>query len=189
VKEDILKSSSGQHYKIFAMELKGQSFLLNQIRKMLGLAIEVYRGTAPSNAIEECLKTSEKRYIHLAPPEGLLLLKPEYKRYNAYRVGPPSNTPPLDLSTIDAEITAFKQNNLYPKMFEAIQGGIWEKWLRILSKYPFNTAGIPSEIMNKGASELYPDSVDTPLWKEEEILPDASATRLSNEESSEIKKP
>jgi tRNA pseudouridine(38-40) synthase len=34
------------------MVIHGQSFLLNQIRKMIGMAIAVYRGVAPRNGIK-----------------------------------------------------------------------------------------------------------------------------------------
>lgn len=53
--------------------LKGQSFLLNQIRKMVGLVIEIVRGTAPDWAIQDSLGRLNRRTLHMAPGEGLLL--------------------------------------------------------------------------------------------------------------------
>lgn len=60
-------------WDMIIITLKGQSFLLNQIRKMVGLAIEIIRGTAPEWAIEDALEKSNKRILHMAPGEGLLL--------------------------------------------------------------------------------------------------------------------
>ncbi|KAJ1605897.1 Pus1p-like type II pseudousynthas TruA [Cryptosporidium canis] len=64
--------------------IKGQSFLLHQIRKMVALSIEIFRGTAPSNAIQLCF-LPEKFSIHLAPSQGLLLDRVFYHSYNTKR--------------------------------------------------------------------------------------------------------
>lgn len=55
------------------IRLKGQSFLLNQIRKMIGLVVEILRGTAPEWAINDCVNKQNKRLLQMAPGQGLLL--------------------------------------------------------------------------------------------------------------------
>lgn len=63
----------GNHCQVLIIQLKGQSFLLHQIRKMIGLVIEIMRQTAPPDAIAQALDRANKRHIHLAPGSGLLL--------------------------------------------------------------------------------------------------------------------
>ncbi|GIX62409.1 tRNA pseudouridine synthase, putative [Babesia caballi] len=53
--------------------ITGQSFLYNQIRKMLSLAYEVYLGTAPTHAIKFALSRRHAVQTAIAPAEGLFL--------------------------------------------------------------------------------------------------------------------
>ncbi|KAH8738539.1 hypothetical protein FG386_001921 [Cryptosporidium ryanae] len=64
--------------------IRGQSFMLHQIRKMIALAIEVFRGTAPKNAIKLSFLPN-KLFIHLSPSQGLLLDRVSYRTYNIKR--------------------------------------------------------------------------------------------------------
>jgi hypothetical protein len=67
------------------MNIHGQSFLLNQIRKMLGMAIAVYRGVAPRNGIEIATDPQRNFGTPLAPEINLLLSECLYEAYNARR--------------------------------------------------------------------------------------------------------
>lgn len=70
--------------EILVVRLRGQSFLLNQIRKMVALAIESHVGVAGQSAIEWCLAKetlTPKRHLHLAPGEGLLLERAYFSNY------------------------------------------------------------------------------------------------------------
>jgi tRNA pseudouridine38-40 synthase len=58
---------------ILIITLKGQSFLLNQIRKMIGLAVEITCGSAPKTAVSLSLNPSKRVNIHMVPGTGLLL--------------------------------------------------------------------------------------------------------------------
>ena len=62
--------------------LKGQSFLYNQIRKMIGSIIQVFRGELDDNFIPNCMKNNTVN-IALAPGDGLLLEKVCYDKYNS----------------------------------------------------------------------------------------------------------
>ncbi|EZG79936.1 tRNA pseudouridine synthase [Gregarina niphandrodes] len=70
--------------EFIVVRLKGESFLYNQIRKMMSLAMETMIGTAPSRA--HAYLTSEpllpKKHIHLAPGEGLMLERAYYETLN-----------------------------------------------------------------------------------------------------------
>lgn len=65
------------------IDIHGQSFLLNQIRKMIGLAVAVYRAVAPRNGIEIATDPQRNFGTPLAPELGLLLSECLYEAYNA----------------------------------------------------------------------------------------------------------
>ena len=83
----------------------GQSFLLNQIRKMVGLAIAVYRGTAPEGAIHRALDPCLDFSTPMAPELGLFLCECKFATYNE-RFGKDRDR--LDLSDWHDEVEKFK---------------------------------------------------------------------------------
>lgn len=62
--------------------VKGQSFLYNQIRKMVGTALYVVRGILPMRFMEVSFTTHIKTTLPKAPAEGLLLRGCHYEYYN-----------------------------------------------------------------------------------------------------------
>ena len=62
--------------------LKGQSFLYNQIRKMIGVMIQVFRGDLDDKFIPNSLRDNVMS-VALAPGDGLLLERVCYDKYNA----------------------------------------------------------------------------------------------------------
>lgn len=87
------------------LHVHGQSFLLNQIRKMIGLALAVYRGTAPENAIEVALDPCVDLSTPMAPELGLFLAECKFDVYNT-RYGHERER--LDLQDWSAEVEKFK---------------------------------------------------------------------------------
>jgi tRNA pseudouridine(38-40) synthase len=73
----------------------GQSFLLNQIRKMICMAVDVARGAAPMATIEKALQKDQDIRINNAPAQGLFL---EMSFYTAYNNRKQQNT---DLEDLD----------------------------------------------------------------------------------------
>jgi tRNA pseudouridine38-40 synthase len=63
--------------------LKGQAFLYNQIRKMVGLIIQVFRGNLEDEFIANAF-TDNFVNVCLAPGDGLLLEQVCYDNYNNY---------------------------------------------------------------------------------------------------------
>ncbi|KAK4048363.1 tRNA pseudouridine synthase 1 [Microbotryomycetes sp. JL221] len=59
----------------------GQSFMLHQIRKMIGLAILAVRSGTPASLVAETFGPS-RIHIPKAPALGLVLIGPEYQEYN-----------------------------------------------------------------------------------------------------------
>jgi len=55
------------------LEIKGQSFMLHQIRKMVAIVVAVARNIVPEERINEAFKTMDKLDIPIAPSLGLCL--------------------------------------------------------------------------------------------------------------------
>lgn len=85
------------------IRLFGQSFLLNQIRKMVSLAIEVSLGLAPSNAIDTALASKTLVHTHMVPGDGLLLDRLFFRGYDRHKCGDYSVTTPFNWLIADEE--------------------------------------------------------------------------------------
>jgi hypothetical protein len=94
----------------------GQSFLLNQIRKMVGLALAVYRGTAPENAVYRALDPCLDFSTPMAPELGLFLCECKFATYNE-RFG--NDRDRLDLGDWEVDVEKFKQVRKLPWLLHA----------------------------------------------------------------------
>ncbi|KAG9144428.1 hypothetical protein Leryth_022938 [Lithospermum erythrorhizon] len=63
-------------------EVVGQSFLLHQIRKMIGLAVVIMRGIAPETLIQTAFRKDVKINVPVAPEVGLYLDECFFTPYN-----------------------------------------------------------------------------------------------------------
>ena len=95
----------------------GQSFLYNQIRKMIGMAIEVTRRELPRTLISDAF--GEKRVdVPKAPAEGLFLACPYFEPYNnkvtAKGVAVPRDPLDFDEPAVRDAAEAFAADNLVP---------------------------------------------------------------------------
>ncbi len=77
-------------------QVLGQSFLLHQIRKMIGVAIDVARGAAPLEFMDRALNKKESIPLHVAPAQGLFLEMSYFGGYNR-RKGTQKNHDLLDI--------------------------------------------------------------------------------------------
>ena len=64
------------------LRVKGQSFVLHQIRKMVGMAIAVMRGLATEEQLKEALQPDKVGQVPMAPAVGLYLVKSIFDNYN-----------------------------------------------------------------------------------------------------------
>ena len=85
------------------VRLSGQSFLLNQIRKMIGLALEVCLGLAPPEAINTSLISESLVHIHMVPGEGLVLDRLHFRGYDLHKCGDYLVTTPFSWMIEDEE--------------------------------------------------------------------------------------
>ncbi|CAG5024802.1 unnamed protein product [Parnassius apollo] len=118
--------------------VKGQSFMLHQIRKMVGLMIAIVRGHTDMSTLEKAFG-KEKVMIPTAPGLGLVLDKVHYERYDArYKDS-------HDSLTWEAEeelVEKFKKEKINPNIVKGeIEGNSMGLWLEKLSMHNYE----PSE--------------------------------------------
>eukprot|EP00892_Ulva_mutabilis_P003403 jgi/Ulvmu1/1434/UM011_0164.1 len=98
--------------------IHGQSFLLNQIRKMVGLALAVFRGHAPPAAVHLATDPQRNFGTPMAPELGLLLAESCFEQYNRL-LGP--GHAELTADRFRAALDAFKRVHIFPAMVQRDQ--------------------------------------------------------------------
>ncbi|KAI1434386.1 pseudouridine synthase [Xylaria sp. CBS 124048] len=99
-----------------SLKVHGQSFMMHQIRKMVGMAALVTRCATPWERFEESYSAS-RISIPKAPSLGLLLECPVFENYNR-RAVELANLSELNFSHHEDEIKAFKEEYIYRHIFE-----------------------------------------------------------------------
>ncbi|BAM39587.1 pseudouridylate synthase [Theileria orientalis strain Shintoku] len=131
-----VKEEEIEGMKLVRITIQGQSFLYNQIRKMICLALQEYLAVAPKNAVKYALKKSATLNINTVPSEGLILHHPCYDTYNATRCSM-ANIPYIEYKDIKPEVETFKRQYIYAEVKKSICCKIWEGWLETVKTYPF----------------------------------------------------
>lgn len=98
-------------YEFAVIKIKGQSFMLHQIRKMVGMVIAVVRGYASNETIDLCW-TANKVDVPTAPALGLMLNKLHYDKYNR-KYGKDGYHKALEWPELEQEIEAFKHEHIF----------------------------------------------------------------------------
>ncbi|KAM8960731.1 pseudouridylate synthase 1 homolog [Pelodytes ibericus] len=102
--------------ELAVIKVKGQSFMMHQIRKMIGLVIAVVKGYAPMSIIERSWG-EEKVDIPKAPGLGLVLEKVHFEKYNR-RFGNDGLHDSLDWAEEENKIELFKKEHIYPTIIQ-----------------------------------------------------------------------
>jgi len=68
------------------LQVVGQSFLLNQIRKMVSAAVDLARGAVSEERIRESLTKEHRVKVGVAPAQGLFLDRSYFELYNKHKV-------------------------------------------------------------------------------------------------------
>lgn len=98
------------------IQIKGQSFMLHQIRKMIGMTLAVLRGHTDSATITRAF-TADRLDLPMAPGLGLVLDQVHYDRYNR-RYGIDGVHQALEWQEQEPEIKAFADKYIYPTIYE-----------------------------------------------------------------------
>ncbi|KAI0902008.1 pseudouridine synthase [Annulohypoxylon nitens] len=99
-----------------SLKVHGQSFMMHQIRKMVGMAVLVTRCATPLSRITESYESNQIS-IPKAPGLGLLLERPVFETYNK-RARDQYNLAELDFGNYEKEIQEFKDSQIYRHIFE-----------------------------------------------------------------------
>ena len=129
------------------VKIYGQSFLLNQIRKMVGLGLEAALGLAPEEAIFTALTSNSVVHIHMAPAEGLLLDRLNFQAYDLHKCGDYLVTTPFSWLIADEEsegnpkvmnrIFQFKQDLVSSCLLPKLQVNM-DDWIKLaVAKNPW----------------------------------------------------
>lgn len=150
-----------------SLKVHGQSFMMHQIRKMVGMAALTVRcGTNPK-IIEESFGNVTVR-IPKAPGLGLLLERPVFESYND-KQAKGAGRENIDFSKFDKEIEEFKEREIYQRIFrEEAQGNQFNTFFTHLDNYKdptflyLTSAGIEGtrKLSNKSIQATYEESED-----------------------------
>jgi len=111
--------------ELIELFIKGQSFLYNQIRKMVGMVIYVIRKGLPIEVIKNSFK--DNTFITpLAPGNGLILQRVCYDHYN--KTGDSVELPEAD----NASVEEFKQQLIEYMAENELKENIYVNWLKKL---------------------------------------------------------
>lgn len=129
--------------------VRGQSFMMHQIRKMIGLVIAVIKGYAKEDVMERSWG-QDKVDVPKAPGLGLVLERVHFDRYNK-RFGGDGLHERLEWDREEEAIKAFKEAHIYPTIVETeCQEGSMVSWMSTLSIHDFEaTATATDSQVNK----------------------------------------
>lgn len=101
-----------EDWEYAVIRVVGQSFILHQIRKMIGLMIVILRGTV-NETVFDYVFNPERICVPKAPGLGLMLNRAVYTRYNE-KFGNDGLHKPIEWNNYEEEIDNFKHNYIYP---------------------------------------------------------------------------
>ncbi len=105
-----------QEAEFAVITVRGQSFMMHQIRKMIGLVIAVVKGYVNEGVIERSWG-EDKVDIPKAPGLGLVLERVHFDRYNK-RFGGDGIHETLEWTEEEEAVADFKDKHIYPSIVE-----------------------------------------------------------------------
>lgn len=110
----------------------GQSFVLHQIRKMIGLAVAVMRNCAPESIIARALRKDVHMNVPTAPELGLFLDESFFPAYNQKWQATHED---ISLKEFAQQIVEFKQKYIYTHIASTeVKDGVVAFWLHSLNQ-------------------------------------------------------
>lgn len=137
--------------------VRGQSFMMHQIRKMIGLVIAVIKGYAAEDVIERSWG-KEKVDVPKAPGLGLVLEKVHFDRYNK-RFGGDGLHECLEWDKEEEAIQAFKEAHIYPTIVETeCQEGSMVSWMSTLPIHDYEATATEDKDQKQVSEDVQNDS-------------------------------
>lgn len=123
------------------IKVKGQSFMMHQIRKMVGLVVAIVKGYAPESVLERSWG-EEKVDVPKAPGLGLVLERVHFEKYNQ-RFGGDGLHEPLDWAQEEGKVAAFKEQHIYPTIVSTERHErSMAQWLSTLPVHDFSATAL-----------------------------------------------
>ncbi|XP_046301906.1 pseudouridylate synthase 1 homolog isoform X1 [Marmota monax] len=123
------------------IKVKGQSFMMHQIRKMVGLVVAIVKGYAPESVLERSWG-EEKVDVPKAPGLGLVLERVHFEKYNQ-RFGGDGLHEPLDWAQEEGKVAAFKEQHIYPTIVSTERDErSMAQWLSTLPVHDFSATAL-----------------------------------------------
>ncbi|XP_050725239.1 pseudouridylate synthase 1 homolog [Eriocheir sinensis] len=121
------------------IKIKGQSFMLHQIRKMVGLAMAITRGLVGAEVVSRAWR-EPRLDVPIAPGLGLVLEEPHYDKYNK-RYGDDGIHEPLTWEDERQKIEEFREKFIDSTIIETeIRDNPILHWLSTLSLHHFSSS-------------------------------------------------
>ncbi|PAA49516.1 hypothetical protein BOX15_Mlig025435g1 [Macrostomum lignano] len=119
------------------LRVRGQSFMLHQIRKMVGLAIAIVKGYCRLEAMDAVF-TYKRMDVPKAPGLGLLLNKIHYGAYNE-KYAAELGYSTVDWDRFEAERSEFKSSHILPEIYRGeTDNRSMLEWLRTLTMHSYD---------------------------------------------------
>lgn len=163
------------------VRVKGQSFMMHQIRKMIGLAIAVVKGFATEDHIK---RSMEEPYMDIpkAPGLGLMLEEVHFDRYNR-KYGGDGHHEPIEWEGKNEAIEKFKNEYIYPVVVETeIKEKSMFSWLSTLTLHTYSSDGkIPYSVRVEPIKSGRDDDSIEPKGENMESSQDKKRVKLDDE--------
>lgn len=141
------------------IQLKGQSFMLHQIRKMVGLVIAIMRGYTSEDTIRRAWGP-ERLDIPIAPALGLMLEEVHYERYNK-KYGGDGIHEPLTWDEHQEIIHTFREKYILPTIVETEkQEESMLNWMENLQLHTYNVREAGPHSLSVEDKEQQPSDED-----------------------------
>ncbi|PIA17987.1 pseudouridine synthase [Coemansia reversa NRRL 1564] len=120
-----------------SLKVKGQSFMLHQIRKMVGLVILMVRAGAPLSLMDK-LFGGPRVNVPKAPGLGLLLERPVFDGYNKRPDSDkPGSSGKVSFEPFEKEIGEFRQKFIYDTITKTeLDEAVFDNWVMSTEVFP-----------------------------------------------------
>jgi len=137
------------------IKVKGQSFMLHQIRKMIGMGIAIIRGHTSVAKIDETWGM-ERIDIPRAPGLGLILDEIHYDRYNV-RYGSDGIHDPISWEAVQDQVDSFKKDFVFADIIKTeVETKSMLEWMGCLPMHKFESRHFEETLKTLNQIQIMP---------------------------------